>query len=384
MGIVSAVDLGPFAAANNEFAASLYHELRQNEGNLFFSPFSIRSGLILAYFGARGRTARQMAEVMRLPDADAGLCRAVRGFDETLLSRMDKGAIEVDVANAIWKQQGMPMLATYAEMVREALGAELFEVDYSGPPAHASRTINRWVHKKTRKQISQIVSPEMLGPQTQLCLTNAIYFNAAWRWAFSRRETVSSAFHLWTGDPLSKMTVHVPMMHQELIFGYARFDGLEILEMPYLGDQVSMIVLLPALAHGWVDLEKQLSAIQLSQWVRALRPAMLSVSFPRFQVQTSLSLAGTLSGMGMAEAFSTELADFSGMTPEKPFGITTAIHTAKVEVNEVGTRAAAATGVLLGRGMKPAFVADHPFLFLIRDVELDAILFMGRVLNPAQ
>jgi serpin B len=384
MDIVSAVDLGPFAAASNEFAASLYHELRRNEGNLFFSPFSIRSGLILAYLGARGRTARQMAEVMRLPDADAGLCRAVRGFEETLLSRMDRGAIEVDVANAIWRQKGMPLLKSYADMVREAFGARLLEADLSGAPEAASRAINDWTNKKTRGRIPALLSPKEFGHLTRLVLANAVFFDGKWALPFREDETRPGPFHLRSDDRLGGGTVDVPMMRREGEFRYGKFEGFEMLEMPYRGDKLSMIILLPYITDGWEDLEKRLDARSLSQWIQALRPDTVNVRLPRFGVRSSFRLNDALERMGMGDAFSPSGADFTGMTPEKPLNIGSALHAAKIEVDETGTRAAAVTMELLMLGRPPSFFVDHPFLFLIRDIPMDAILFMGRVLNPAQ
>lgn len=384
MDIVSAVDLGPFAVASNEFAASLYHELRAREGNVFFSPISIRSGLILAYLGARGRTARQMAEVMRLPDADAGLCRAVRGFDETLLSRMDRGAIEVDVANAIWRQKGMPLLASYAGMVGEAFGARLLEADFSGAPEAASRAINDWTNKKTRRRIPALLGPEGFGHLTRLVLANAVFFNGKWALPFREGDTRPGPFHLWSGDPRGREIVEVPMMRREGEFRYMKFEGFEMLEMPYRGDKLSMIILLPYITDGWEDLEKRLDARSLSQWIQALRPFPVNVRLPKFGIHSSFSLKDALERMGMGDAFSPSGADFSGMTPEKPLNIGSALHAAKIEVDETGTRAAAVTMELLTIGRQPSFFVDHPFLFLIRDIPMDAVLFLGRVLNPAQ
>jgi serpin B len=178
-------------------------------------------------------------------------------------------------------------------------------------------------------------------------------------------------------------TVTVPMMRQEATFGYAEFEGFEALEMPYVGNKLSMVIFLPGATDGWIDFEKRTSAQDLSRWIQALRQHYLAVRIPKFQFESSFDLVEVLEKMGMGDAFKPEQADFNGMTLEKPFGISKAIHKAMVEVDEAGTRAAAATLEYVCLGLPPIFMADHPFVFVIRDVSSDGILFMGRVLNPA-
>jgi len=377
------ISLKSFAAANNEFAVGLYHELEAGEGNLFLSPFSVRSSLAMAYAGARGHTAYQMAEVLRLPGADAELCRALREFQQELASRAKRDAVEIDIANGLWRQEGMLLLAPYADMVRDSLGSELFEADFTASPGKAIRAINSWVNKKTKGRIPELFRPGDFAGPTTLVLANAVYFNGRWALPFPKFETRLSDFYPGRGGPLQKQTVKVPMMYQGGVFRYGEFEGFDMLEMLYRGNELSMVVLLPSLTDGWMDLEKKLTAAQLSDWIRALRVEFIDLFLPRFRVRSSFILEDTLRRMGMGDAFSTTSADFTGMTPDKPMGIGAVRHATEVEVDEAGARAIAATGICLGRSTKPVFRADHPFLFMIRDIPTDAILFMGRVLNPA-
>ena len=383
MSLFSRVDLKSFAAANNEFAVGLYKELREHEGNLFFSPYSIRTALAQAYAGARGQTARQMAEAMRLPKDDSNVHRTFRSLEETLASRARHGTIEIDVANALWRQTGFPLLEEFLNIMGAEYKSSLFEADFAGAPNKACRAMNRWVSDKTHGRIEEIVGPDNIDHLTKLILANAIYFSGEWKSPFDKFATSPDSFHFTPGKSQPVQTVTVPMMCQhEAVFGYAQFEECEALEMPYAGDRLSMVIFLPVTTSGWVDFENKMSALDLSRLIQALPRQSVSVCLPKFQFESSFKLAGALEKMGMGNAFSQELADFGGMMLEKPFGISNVLHKAMVEVDEAGTRASAATLVAISLGSPPVFRADHPFIFVIRDVPSDAILFMGRVLNP--
>ena len=383
MSLFSRVDLKSFAAANNEVAVGLYKELREHEGNLFFSPYSIRTALAQAYAGARGQTARQMAEVMRLPKDDSNVHRIFRSFEETLASRARQGTIEIDVANALWRQTGFPLLEEFPIIMGAEYKSSLFEADFARAPNKACRAMNRWVSDKTHGRIEEIVSPDNIDHLTRLILANAIYFSGKWKSPFDKFATFPDAFYFMPGKSQPMQTVTVPMMSQsEAVFGYAQFEEGEALEMPYAGDRLSMVIFLPVTTSGWVDFENKMSALDLSRLIQALPRQPVSACLPKFQLESSFRLAETLRKMGMGKAFTPEQSDFSGMTQNKPFGISDVLHKAMVEVDEAGTRASAATLVAISLGSPPVFRADHPFIFVIRDVPSDAILFMGRVLNP--
>ncbi|OGD23964.1 MAG: hypothetical protein A2Y69_05390 [Candidatus Aminicenantes bacterium RBG_13_59_9] len=387
MSLFSSTDLKSFAAANNEFAVAVYKELREREGNLIFSPYSIRAVLALAHAGARGRTARQMAEVLRLPENDTDLHRAFRSFEEALASRTSGDAIEIDVANALWRQTGFRLLEEFLDIMIAEFKSSLFEADFAGAPNKAGHAMNRWALEKTRGKIREIVSPESFDDLTKLVLANAIYFNGKWASPFHERATSPDSFHFTPGKSRPMQTVTVPLMWQKAKFGYAKFAGFEMLELSYVGNELSMVIFLPIRVDGWMDFEEKMSAQHLSQCIQTIRRNSVSVYLPRFQFESSFGLAETLKKMGMGDAFVPKLADFSGMTLEKLFGISAVLHKAMVEVDEAGTRAAAVTVVetrCLGISdvPEPVFRADHPFIFVIRDIPTDAILFMGRVLNP--
>jgi serine protease inhibitor len=387
MSLFSRVDLKSFGLANNEFAVALYKEFREREGNLFFSPYSIRTALAQAYAGARGRTASQMAEVLRLPKDLPGLYRAFRSFEETLASRAQGKGIEINIANAMWRQTGYSLLKGFLAIMDAEYKSSLFEADFAGAPDKASRAINKWVLEKTRGKIREIVGPKSFDELTRLVLANAIYFNGKWNSAFDERATSQDSFHFTPGKSRPMQTVTIPLMWQMSEFMYAKFEGFQALELPYVGKKLSMVIFLPNKVDGWMDFEDKLSALDLSRLIQALFCQSVSVYLPKFQFESSFGLAGTLKKMGMEDAFVPEIADFTGMMLEKLVRISAVLHKAIVEVDEAGTRAAAATIVeirSLGISDVPELVfrADHPFIFMIRDIPSDAILFMGRVLNP--
>jgi serpin B len=221
----------------------------------------------------------------------------------------------------------------------------------------------------------------MLSSATRLVLTNAIYFKGKWARQFEKELTRDGPFTLLDGQKID-----VPMMRQTEEFRYMEAEDFQALEMPYVKDELSMIILLPKKVDGVVDFEKKLTNENLSRWLSELHKQKLVASIPRFKMAQQFGLADTLQAMGMTDAFSAQLADFSGMTGTRDLFISAVVHKAFVDVNEEGTEAAAATGV--GMAMTaapqrmPVFRADHPFIFLIRDNKSGSILFIGRVMKP--
>jgi serpin B len=378
-GPVSAPDQAQAAADNNAFALDLYGRLRTQEGNLFLSPASISTALAMTYGGARGPTAEEMAATLhfaldqeRLHPAFAGLLRGLRADPKT------KG-YQLHLANALWAQKGHPFLPEYVKLVKDNYDAGLEEIDFEHAPDQARRTINAWVAKQTDDKIEELLPPTLPRPDTLLVLTNAIYFKGDWALPFKKQSTHDGPFHLADGGNAT-----VPLMTQTARFPYLEGDTYQALELPYAGNDLSMVVLLPKQADGLPDLERQLTAGKLRPALAKLRPTEVQVVLPRFKVTGAFDLAGTLQALGMKTAF-TEKADFSGMDGERDLFVSAVIHKAYVDVNEEGTEAAAATGVLMTRAavrIHPVFRADHPFVFLIRDTRSGSILLLGRLANP--
>jgi serpin B len=367
---------------NNVFAVALYGRLRHQNGNLFFSPESISTALAMAYAGARGSTASEMAKTLhftlppdKLHPAMGALLRDLNAAHE---------GYQLSVANALWAQQGYTFLDDFLSLLKTDYGAGLNQVNFKGAPEAARLTINQWVEQKTQDKIKDLLQPGALRSDTRLVLTNAIYFKGDWETQFDKAQTKSEDFHL---SPAQAATA--PLMHREGRFSY--FDGgtFQILEIPYKSKELSMIVFLPKDAGGLSALEQSLTGSNLQQWLDKLGSVpKVIVTIPKFKMTQQFELGSTLSAMGMPQAFSGS-ADFSGMTGHRDFAISEVIHKAYVDVNEEGTEAAAATAVTMRalamrapEGPPPVFRADHPFVFMIRDNRSASILFMGRMADP--
>lgn len=379
-------DQAQAVGGSNAFAADLYGHLRSQPGNLFFSPQSISTAFAMAYAGARGQTASQMAQVFHFTLAGERLHPAMGA----LLAAMNAAhrEYELHAADALWAEQDVQFLDSYLNLTKTNYGAGFHPVDFKHSPDAVRNTINQWAEQQTSGKITNLMGPGTVTQATRLVLTNAIYFKGTWQNPFKVDLTDDEDFHL-----TDRQTVKTPMMNRN--GGYRYYDGgsFQELEMPYKGGELAMVVLLPKKIDGLAALEKSFTAAAMSKWIEKLAPVnKVVLTLPRFKVTEQFELSGTLSAMGMEQAF-TGAADFSGMTGRPEFSISAAIHKAYIDVNEQGTEAAAATAIaIVGMAMQRpnnepppiVFDADHPFLFLIRDQETGAILFLGRVTDPTK
>jgi serpin B len=295
---------------------------------------------------------------------------------------------ELHAADALWAEQDVQFLDSYLNLTKTNYGAGFHPVDFKHSPDAVRNTINQWAEQQTSGKITNLMGPGTVTQATRLVLTNAIYFKGTWQNPFKVDLTDDEDFHL-----TDRQTVKTPMMNRN--GGYRYYDGgsFQELEMPYKGGELAMVVLLPKKIDGLAALEKSFTAAAMSKWIEKLAPVnKVVLTLPRFKVTEQFELSGTLSAMGMEQAF-TGAADFSGMTGRPEFSISAAIHKAYIDVNEQGTEAAAATAIaIVGMAMQRpnnepppiVFDADHPFLFLIRDQETGAILFLGRVTDPTK
>lgn len=370
---------------SNAFAVDLYGQLRRQPGNLFFSPESISTAFAMAYAGARGQTAAQMANVFHFTLPQDRLQPAMGA----LLAGMNAQhkSYELRVADALWAQEDENFLPNYLKLLQNNYGAGFHRVDFRTAAEMVRGNINNWVAQQTNDKIKNLIGPGVLTPATRLVLTNAIYFKGDWGNPFEKTETKSEDFYLSQSHAVKK-----PMMHRTGGYRYYEGGNFQELELPYSGGDLAMVVLLPKDRAGLSALEQEFTASTAAKWVDDLKPAAkVILTLPRFSMTQQFQLNGVLAKMGMAQAFS-NAADFSGMTGKPGFTISAAIHKAYIDVNEKGTEAAAATStVMRATAMRRelpeppiVFRADHPFLFLIRDTRSGSILFIGRVADPAE
>jgi len=382
---VNESELATLVDGNSAFAFNLYQQLRDEEGNLFYSPYSISLALAMTYAGARGETEQQMADALRFTLPQNQLRPAFNALALELDSRgegakgKDGEGFRLNIVNAIWGQKDYQFLAAYLDTLAVNYGAGLRVLDFVGAPEESRVTINDWVSQQTEDRIEDLIPPGLINPATRLVLTNAIYFNAAWLYPFEEDLTGDGVFHLLDGSEVT-----VSMMRQTESLGYAEGDGYQAVELPYDGNELSMVILLPA-SGQFETFEAALDAAQVEGIIGSLDNREVSLTMPKFEFDSSFSLREALSALGMPIAFS-EGADFSGMTGNRDLFIADVVHKAFVSVDEAGTEAAAASAVMMELTAMPETVEvtiDRPFIFLIRDIETGAILFVGRTLNPA-
>lgn len=380
-------ELTELVNGNNTFAFDLHRQVRSGSENLFFSPYSISIALAMTYAGARDETAHEMAGAMQFYLANDSLHPAFNYLDQQLAARgegsqgKDGEGFRLNVVNAIWGQKGYSFRPEYLDVLALNYGAGLRILDFENQPEPSRVTINDWVEDQTESRIKDLIPQGAIDTLTRLVLTNAVYFNAAWQSQFEESATSPGTFSLIDGNDVT-----VPMMRQTASFGYGEGAGYQVVELPYDGGELSMVVLLPAEGQfeafeSSIDNEALLDAFDRLQWTR------LDLTMPKFKMETSFGLNDALAAMGMEQAFDPARADFSGMDGTQNLYITDVVHKAFVEVDETGTEAAAATAVIVGTESMPvdpvSVTIDRPFLFLIRDIETNTILFLGRVMNPA-
>ena len=364
--------------AANGFCFQLYARLAQEKDNIFFSPYSIWTCLAMTYEGARGQTAEQIQQVLHMPTDQQMRRRSIR--DLLLILNAVDAPYQLNTANALWAQHDYPFLQEYTEIISNSYLGRVVNLDFKADTEGSRQTINDWVEEQTREKIKDLIPAGALSALTRLVLTNAIYFKANWLQQFDEAQTTQQPFYITPDDEVS-----VPMMSMmNTRLPYAETANAQILELPYSGDSLAMLIMLPR-SHEIESLESMLDTGHLNDWTRQLSLQKVDVFLPRFMLETKYTLNTLLIEMGMPIAFSPQ-ADFSGMDGKGNLFISKVIHQAFVEVNEEGTEAAAATGVVMEvTAVRPRilFRADHPFVFMIMDKRTHAVLFMGRVNNPS-
>lgn len=378
-------DLAALVRGNSDFAFDLYRSVRSDGENLFFSPHSISAALAMTYAGARGDTERAMAGTLRFGLPDARLHGAFNALDQALAGRASPGGGEVGcqlcIANSLWAQRGHPFLSSFLDTLGANYGAGVRPCDFVADAETSRQRINEWVEGETRGRIVDLVPSGVLNGLTRMVLVNAIYFKGSWAREFPAGATSPDAFH-----GLDGREARVPFMHQTENLRTAQGDGFLAVELPYEGNEISLLALLPD--AGTLDrLDARLSGTLVDETVGRLRGEYVQLAMPRFTLRTSLRLSDALSALGMGLAFTAD-ADFSGMDGTEDLFIADVIHQAFVAVDEQGTEAAAATAVVMEgecTSVPPPprpIALDRPFVFLIRDNPTGAVLFAGRVLMP--
>ncbi|PIS30093.1 hypothetical protein COT42_03685 [Candidatus Saganbacteria bacterium CG08_land_8_20_14_0_20_45_16] len=370
------------SASNNLFSFDLYATLKKEPGNLFFSSYSIFTALGMIYGGADGETAEQLRHGLKLltPDIHGSL-----GNLQTTLN-LSNDNYQLSVVNGLWGQCGYVFKRSFFDLMKETYQAEVSQVDFTKDKNAVCRQINDWIGQKTKGKITNVLTPDTINSLTRLILANAIYFKANWEDEFGKGLTRNEPFYLLTGDD-----VEVPIMHRTSYYKYFENDQLQVLELPYKNDELSMLVILPREKKGLSQIETIFNASSWVKWLSGLQSELVAVSLPKFKLTDSFELREPLADLGIKDVFSQSAANLTKMSNEREIFFSAVIHKTYIDVDEEGTEATAVTVAMMvagahampGKPLEPkVFKADHPFLFVIRHNKEGTILFIGRMVNP--
>lgn len=387
--------------ANNKFAFDFYNEILDSDNdNLFFSPYSISVALAMTYEGAKGETAEEMRDVFHFPEDSILRPNSAAIYNE--INKPDK-SYTLRTGNALWVQHDYPFLDDYLSRVENYYGGKASNVDFVSETEKSRQLINSFIEEQTNNRIENLIPEGVLSPATTLVLTNAIYFLGDWKYQFDVDNTRERDFFVGPDEAVS-----IPMMYmsrsdmrdiepEPARFNYAELDKVQVLELPYKGDELSMVIVLPKqfeyqdlMTGETIEYDYTLDDIDFSlekfnEFKEEMEETSLDgIYLPKFEFETDYELSSILSDLGMSSAFGSG-ADFSGMTGNRDLFISSVLHKAFIKVDEEGTEAAAATAVVMERtamSSQTIFRADNPFFFVIQDNDTGNILFMGRVVDP--
>lgn len=376
--------------AINTFAIQFYQQQSGQAENVVFSPASIHLALSMAAAGAQGDTLAQMRKTLAIDPATQNVDAAYAALAKQLMhadpQRDDHNppAFQLSIANDLWVDRSFAINPAYSATLRTNYGATATPLDFRTQSEVSRVAINQTIAKQTQDKIKDLIPPGAVPSDTNLILTNAVYFKAEWAEQFNAKRTQNKPFFAAGGDP-----VQVPTMHQKLHTNYFENDELQVLELPYAGHQTSMLFILPKAKEGLAAVEKTLSSANWSTWCDGLQRVEVQIALPKFKFDSSAMLRKRLTALGMTDAFQRGKANFAGISSDGVF-IDEVIHKAMIDLDENGTEAAAATAIvmrataMLPREEEPKkFTADRPFLFALRHPSSGVILFLGKVVNPA-
>lgn len=382
-----------FVGDNNAFAFDLYHAIGDDAENLLFSPYSISVALAMTWGGAANRTESQMADTLHFSFPQEKMHSLFNELDLGLNDRNQNDPANEDkylklkIANAVWGQKDYGFLESYLDLLMFHYGAGIRLADFIHNPSRARFDINDWVAEQTENRIQDLLAQDDVNTSTRMVLTNAIYFKASWGIPFDPDQTYSGVFHCEDGTdvPVSMMIPAPGSGENGENYAAAEGPGYQAVQLPYYGDDFSMLIVIPD-AGTFSAFEQDMNAAMMEQITGGLSKQDVNLKMPKFGYETRVQLSDTLSGMGMPDAFIPGSADFSGMDGGLSLFLDKVIHQASVTVDEAGTEAAAATAVVMTYSPDPdpiEITIDRPFIYMIRDNQTGAVLFLGRVKDPS-
>jgi len=369
--------------ANNDFAFNLYRNLESKVGNIFLSPYSISVALSMVYVGARSATRDQMSKVLGLPLTDE-FAQIFSLLQERFKAIASKNDIVLLIANALWTEASYKLSDSFLDVMKKYYASMIYPVNFKENYEQERIKINEWVEIQTKDRIKDLIPAGILNEFTRLVLTNAIYFKGVWETQFAKASTQEKVFFI-----SRDMRKEISMMNHTGSFNYFEDNNMQMVELPYKGNDLSMIVLLPKDKYGIKELEQRINRENWLNNFERMRIQKIKLFLPKFSATEQFRLKDALVNMGMPEAFTMMGADFSGIDGTKNLYIAEVVHKAFIDVNEEGSEAAAATAVMMPTLTSssnhipiPVFMANHPFIFMIVHNQTKSILFMGRFAKP--
>ena len=376
-GIAQVVD------ANNQFAIDMYQQIngqnKQSEKNVFFSPYSLSTAMAMLYAAAEGETKAQIQKTFHYPSLNV-----LNPNSAALHEQFNKPNpnYQLATANDLWIQQGLRPNQNYLDTVQRYYGGKITPLDFKNSPEPSRQIINKTIAKHTQQMIPEMLLASSINADTVTVLTNAVYFKGDWKKPFAPSE--KRPFNKFDGSIMD-----INMMHEQAPYAYTEDAQVQVVQLPYEGDELSMLVVLPKSKDkiAMQRLVNTLSAKQISQWNSNLVNQEVILDLPKFKLEENYGMNSLLANMGMTKAFGSE-ADFGLFSQDLSLSVDAIAHKAVIEVDEKGTKAAASTSISivpmsLGYSTNTIkFKADHPFMFVIKDNKTDAILFLGQVNKP--
>jgi serpin B len=376
-------EMAALVNGNTAFAIDLYKKVANDTGNIFFSPYSVSIALAMTWGGAKGETATDMASALHFTLPQTSLHNAFDALDLSLAAESEKGGFALSIVNQLWGEKTSMFLPDYLKLTETFYGAPLRLLDFINNPDPSRIVINSWVSDQTNGRIQDLLPGGSIKNSSRLVLTNAIYFKAQWADTFSANNTCNQTFYS------GQSSFATPFIHQKYSYHFFMNNDYRAIELPYKGNDIAMDIILPDTGKMAL-VEAKLSPDFITGVIGSLQSCQVDAAIPKFKFSTpSIRMKDMLASLGMAVAFDPRNADFSGIDGTRSLCIGDVIHKAFVAVDEKGTEAAAATAVVMRYTssmqepiIQQTFYADHPFIFLIRDVKTGAVLFMGKVTKP--
>lgn len=370
--------------SNNKFAFDLYHFLNKKEGeNIFYSPYSIFSALTITLEGAKEKTAEEIISVLHLPEEE--ILRSGFGFLYNQVNNEEKD-YELNTANALWVQKDYPFLKEYIDVIEQNYGGKVTNLDFIKKTESSRESINKYIEDKTNNKIKNLIPQGAVSSLTRMVITNAIYFKGKWKLEFDKENTRKLDFYITPTNPVKTDMMFINP--QETKFNYLETEEIEMIELPYQQEEVSMFILLPK--ESIENIETKLSFEKIKEYQEGMEETKIDgIYLPKFQFDTKYFMKEVLISMGIDSAFFYGKADFSKMDGTKELVVDNVIHQAYVSVDEEGTEAAGATAVIIrlesiSLEEEKIFMANRPFIFIIQENKTESILFVGKVSNPTK